>query len=407
LHVPSDMIWRPDLLVYNNANMNIRENEMQTNVQIEHTGRISLFRALITDVTCDLRLERFPYDQQICYVLLASWSYDGSQIMLFTAEEPTAEPNTNRTNLAALNHYIPNMEWTLVDFKYRSNLKYYDCCPNPYPDISYFFAIKRNPSYYLFTLIIPSAFITIVTVIGFFTPHSSTGENTEKVSLGVTALLSLAIILMMVSDKLPATSNSVPLLGQYYIGLIFIMFLATYCTTFTLGLQMQGNTGQPISRRVRGFLLSIRVNKSSLLQWFFGKELMNTQETIKMRLKKYDKLSELKKTFARDFLNLQQKLLKTDEPRLSEEAARKIPDPLLHNIVIDVLEGVQSIRQEMLVQEHVKRIRREWQMLARMMEKLIMWVFIFCTIMFAAFMLYDQQDPPIITEEYMREKANA
>lgn len=42
-----------------------------------------------------------------------------------------------------------------------------------------------------------------------------------------------------------------------------------------------------------------------------------------------------------------------------------------------------------------------------MMEKLIMWVFIFCTIMFAAFMLYDQQDPPIITEEYMREKANA
>lgn len=137
-----------------------------------------------------------------------------------------------------------------------------------------------------------------------------------------------------------------------------------------------------------------------------------------MRLKKYDKLSELKKTFARDFLNLQQKLLKTDEPRhhklplidsdeLSEEAARKIPDPLLHNIVIDVLEGVQSIRQEMLVQEHVKRIRREWQMLARMMEKLIMWVFIFCTIMFAAFMLYDQQDPPIITEEYMREKANA
>ena len=96
--------------------------------------------------------------------------------------------------MAILNHYIPNMEWKLVDFRYRNNLKYYDCCPNPYPDISYFFAIKRNPSYYLFTLIIPSAFITIVTVIGFFTPHSSTGENTEKVSLGVTALLSLAII---------------------------------------------------------------------------------------------------------------------------------------------------------------------------------------------------------------------
>ncbi|EPB70551.1 Neurotransmitter-gated ion-channel ligand binding domain protein [Ancylostoma ceylanicum] len=98
LHVPSDMIWRPDLLVYNNANMNIRENEMQTNALIQHTGHISLFRALITDVTCDLRLEMFPYDQQICFIMLASWSYDGSQIMLHTAEEPTAEPNTNRLN---------------------------------------------------------------------------------------------------------------------------------------------------------------------------------------------------------------------------------------------------------------------------------------------------------------------
>nr|AAR98634.1 acetylcholine receptor, nicotinic, alpha 9 like (58.1 kD) alternative variant a [Caenorhabditis elegans] len=416
LHVPSEMIWKPDLLVYNNANMNIKENEMQTNVQIEHTGKISLFRAIITDITCDLQMEKFPYDQQICFIMLASWSYDGSQIMLNTAEQPTEAPLDikNTTNLAILNHYIPNMEWKLVDFRYRNNLKYYDCCPNPYPDISYFFAIKRNPSYYLFTLIIPSAFITIVTVIGFFTPHSSTGENTEKVSLGVTALLSLAIILMMVSDKLPATSNSVPLLGQYYIGLIFIMFLATYCTTFTLGIQMQGNAGRPITRRLRSFLLSIRMNRNSFVQWFFGRELMNTQESIKMRLKKYDKLSELKKKFANGFVQFQQKLLKTDEPKHNKTASlieqesidsSKLLDPAMYNVVVDVLSSVQSIRQDLTSQEHLKRIRKEWQMLARMLEKIIMWIFIISTVAFASFMLYDTQDPPIITNEVMRSKS--
>jgi len=36
---------------------------------------------------------------------------------------------------------------------------------------------------------------------------------------------------MMVSDKLPATSNTVPVLGQYYIGLIVIQFIATYLTS--------------------------------------------------------------------------------------------------------------------------------------------------------------------------------
>uniref|UniRef100_A0A1I7U1K4 Neur_chan_LBD domain-containing protein n=1 Tax=Caenorhabditis tropicalis TaxID=1561998 RepID=A0A1I7U1K4_9PELO len=389
LHVPSEMIWKPDLLVYN--------------------------KAIITDITCDLQMEKFPYDQQICFIMLASWSYDGSQIMLNTAEQPTEAPLDikNTTNLAILNHYIPNMEWKLVDFRYRNNLKYYDCCPNPYPDISYFFAIKRNPSYYLFTLIIPSAFITIVTVIGFFTPHSSTGENTEKVSLGVTALLSLAIILMMVSDKLPATSNSVPLLGQYYIGLIFIMFLATYCTTFTLGIQMQGNAGRPITRRLRSFLLSIRMNRNSFVQWFFGRELMNTQESIKMRLKKYDKLSELKKKFANGFVQFQQKLLKTDEPKHNKTSlveqesidSSKLLDPAMYNVVVDVLSSVQSIRQDLTSQEHLKRIRKEWQMLARMLEKIIMWVFIISTVAFASFMLYDTQEPPFITNEVMRSKS--
>jgi hypothetical protein len=52
--------------------------------------------------------------------------------------------------------------------------------------------LKRSPSYYIFSLIIPSAFITVVTIVGFFTPHSTTGENTEKVSTAVTALLSMA-----------------------------------------------------------------------------------------------------------------------------------------------------------------------------------------------------------------------
>ncbi|GMR57990.1 hypothetical protein PMAYCL1PPCAC_28185, partial [Pristionchus mayeri] len=456
LHVPAEMIWKPDLLVYNNANMNVKDNELQTNSLIEYDGKVSLFRAMIIDITCYLNMNKFPFDQQICYIMLASWSYDGSQIMLQTAEEPTAAPNANKTNLATLTHYIPNMEWKLVDFKYRSNLKFYECCPNPYPDISYFFAIKRNPSYYLFTLIIPSAFITIVTVIGFFTPHSSTGENTEKVSLGVTALLSLAIILMMVSDKLPATSDSVPLLGQYYVGLIFIMFLATYCTTFTLGIQMNGNAGRPIPKRMRSFLLSIQVNRSLFLKYFFGTELTNTQESIKMRLKKYEKLSELKRLFARDILAFQQTLIKGHGPHASsdvrmstdfaevdteikdhrpscppqflsvwilpplaaeevqrQDMSRKISempasdvaekDKVLNSIVMDVYNAVQSIRQDLTAHEHLRRIRKEWQMLARMLEKIIMWIFIICTIIFACVMLYDTQDPPLITDEYMQE----
>ena len=70
-----ELIWRPDLLVYNklaktalnfvnsigcSANMNVRESEMMTNALVQHDGRVSLFRAIITDITCHLNLVIFP-----------------------------------------------------------------------------------------------------------------------------------------------------------------------------------------------------------------------------------------------------------------------------------------------------------------------------------------------------------
>uniref|UniRef100_A0A915ERH7 Neurotransmitter-gated ion-channel ligand-binding domain-containing protein n=1 Tax=Ditylenchus dipsaci TaxID=166011 RepID=A0A915ERH7_9BILA len=193
IHIPAEMLWRPDLLVYNNANMNVKDNEMQTNALVRNDGRVSLFRAIITDITCNLNLHRFPFDQQICFLMLASWSYDASQIMIKAAEEDVMGANTSSNMAASLTHYIPNMEWTLVDFKHKANMKFYDCCTNGYPDLCYFFAIKRNSSYYFYTLIVPTAFISLVTIVGFFTPHSSTGENTEKRRRAVTTIKREAI----------------------------------------------------------------------------------------------------------------------------------------------------------------------------------------------------------------------
>ena len=51
---------------------------------------------------------------------------------------------------------------------------------------------------------------------------------------------------MMVSDEVPATSEVIPLIGKYYIGLIFLIFMAAFTTTLTLSYQMRGNSGQEV-----------------------------------------------------------------------------------------------------------------------------------------------------------------
>uniref|UniRef100_A0AC34PYT4 Neurotransmitter-gated ion-channel ligand-binding domain-containing protein n=1 Tax=Panagrolaimus sp. JU765 TaxID=591449 RepID=A0AC34PYT4_9BILA len=138
IHVPASRLWKPDILVYNNANMNVKDNELDTFAIVNHRGDVILFRSMITDVTCEFsyRLKDFPFDQQVCYLTFASWSYDGSKIRLV--------PVNGTDNLEL---YIPNTEWKLTDFAVKVYEKMYDCCPNaPFIDITYFFALKRSPS---------------------------------------------------------------------------------------------------------------------------------------------------------------------------------------------------------------------------------------------------------------------
>ncbi|KAI6239241.1 Acr-18 [Aphelenchoides fujianensis] len=239
IHIPTHKIWKPDILIYNNAEMNVEQNELETNAMVNSRGDVILFRAMISSITCTLSLATFPFDQQVCFLTFASWSMDGSKLLLM--------PSNNSDSLEL---YVRNSEWELSDFAVKMYEKRYDCCEYSFPDITYFMVLKRSPAYYISTLIVPSAAITIVTVVGFFTPHSTTGENTEKVSLGVNALLSM----------------------KFYIGLIFLIFAAAFTTTLTLAFQMRGNSGKPMSPRMK-YILFEKIAKSPLGNWVFGVQI--------------------------------------------------------------------------------------------------------------------------------------
>ena len=52
----------------------------------------------------------------------------------------------------------------------------YDCCPEPYLDITYTFKIRRRTLYYFFNLIVPCLLIASMAVLGFTLPPDS-GEK--------------------------------------------------------------------------------------------------------------------------------------------------------------------------------------------------------------------------------------
>jgi nicotinic acetylcholine receptor len=85
--------------------------------------------------------------------------------------------------------------------------------------------MRRRPLFYVFNMILPCFLITTVAFLGFCVPSDSGMKrfiqlfyfihllSGEKVSIGVTTLLSMTVFLMLVTDSMPPNSESLPLIG--------------------------------------------------------------------------------------------------------------------------------------------------------------------------------------------------
>lgn len=73
--------------------------------------------------------------------------------------------------------------------------------------------IRRRPLFYTVSLLLPSIFLMVMDIVGFYLPpHSG-----ERVSFKITLLLGYSVFLIIVSDTLPATAVGTPLIGRVFL----------------------------------------------------------------------------------------------------------------------------------------------------------------------------------------------
>ena len=89
----------------------------------------------------------------------------------------------------------------------RHSMKY-PCCSNPYVIVTYNLSLHRRGKFYIFNLILPGGLIALLSCFSFFLPPL-TGERTGLI---ITNFLSLSVYVLIVSDSVPPSSDTVPLL---------------------------------------------------------------------------------------------------------------------------------------------------------------------------------------------------
>nr|ADN33425.1 ACR-24-like protein [Haemonchus contortus] len=241
--LPYEAIWLPDTYVYNSVVMNREETERYINVVIstnywkgERGAEIKFMYPALYRTSCMLDIRFFPYDQQECKLIISSWTSSKSDID-YTAEFHGVN----------MDNFIPNEEWIVVSFNIKRIEEKFVCCPEPWVLLEAVLVVRRKPLYYIVNLVIPTSVITMVAVTGFFTAASTSTEGREKLSLGIDSLLAMSILMMMVSEQMPTTSDYVPLFGLFYLTIIIVIFIGTLFTAIILNIHLQKMYAQPVS----------------------------------------------------------------------------------------------------------------------------------------------------------------
>ena len=133
-----------------------------------------------TKSTCVADVRFFPFDEQECILKLGSWTYDGFRLDLEFFDD---------LDEIDMNDFIESEQWHVIDHPAKKTVKYYPCCDEPYPDITFKLKLKRK--FWSGCLLIAPGFILLFLVPMIFLIRVG---RTEKLVLGEVILFSAAII---------------------------------------------------------------------------------------------------------------------------------------------------------------------------------------------------------------------
>ncbi|XP_034234744.1 neuronal acetylcholine receptor subunit alpha-10-like [Thrips palmi] len=239
VRIPYTRVWKPDIILYNNADSQYSTAAINTNVIVYSNGMVTWLSHGIYRSSCDIDVEFFPFDIQACNMKWASWTYDGYQLDL-----------VKQTEEGDVSNYQANGEFDLVSFDAMKHVEYYSCCPEPYPDITYVIRIRRRPLFYVFNLILPCILINCIALLVFYVPS----ESGEKVTLGISALLSMTVFLMTIRESLPPTEKT-PLISLYYGVSICLVSFASGLSVVTLNVYHRGVRGTGVPPIIKTMVL--------------------------------------------------------------------------------------------------------------------------------------------------------
>ncbi|CAH1785823.1 unnamed protein product [Owenia fusiformis] len=400
LYVPSTEIWLPDIVLYNNADGNY-EVTLMTKATLYPQGRVKWEPPAIYKSSCEINVEFFPFDEQICTMKFSSWTYDAYQVDLVhigQARSGDGHGTSQIANGVDLRDYYRSVEWDLLAAPAKRNEKFYPCCPEPFPDITFTVEMRRKTLFYTVNLIIPCVAISFLTVLVFYLPSNSG----EKITLCISILLSLTVFFLLLAEIIPPTSLVVPLIGKYLLFTMILVTLSIVVTVIVLNVHFRSPSMHVMSPWVKKVFLNILprlliMRRPNLDKTKAPKVMIRTPNGIEVRdafnergrghymsANRHDEMGDLETEV---------------NSNIAPGLRKRHTDPVIEK----AMEGVRFIAAHLKEEDENDQIMEDWKYVALVLDRLFLWIFTSACIVgtfgiiLQAPTLYDDREPISLT----------
>ncbi|XP_062974674.1 acetylcholine receptor subunit alpha [Elgaria multicarinata webbii] len=337
IRISSEKIWRPDLVLYNNANGDFAITQL-TKVLLNYTGHITWTPPAIFKSYCEIIVTHFPFDEQNCSMKFGTWTYDGTVVAIY--------PESDQPDLS---NYMESGEWIMKDYRGWKHWVTYACCTEtPYLDITYHFVLLRLPLYFIVNVIIPCLLFSFLTGLVFYLPT----DSGEKMTLSISVLLSLTVFLLVIVELIPSTSSAVPLIGKYMLFTMVFVITSIIITVIVINTHHRSPSTHTMPQWVRKIFIDTIPNVM-----FFS-------------------------TMKRPSRNKQEKRIFTEDIDISEISGKQGPAAVNFQSALtknpdvkSAIEGIKYIAETMKSDQESNNAAEEWKFVAMVVDHLLLGIF--------------------------------
>ncbi|ELK11902.1 5-hydroxytryptamine receptor 3A isoform X1 [Pteropus alecto] len=351
LSILKDSIWVPDILI--NEFVDVGKSPDMPYVYVRHHGEVQNYKPLQVVTACSLDIYNFPFDVQNCSLTFTSWLHTIQDINISLWRSPEKVKFDKSI-------FMNQGEWELLGVltQFREfSMESSDC----YAEMKFYVVIRRRPLFYVVSLLLPSIFLMVMDIVGFYLPP----DSGERVSFKITLLLGYSVFLIIVSDTLPATAIGTPLIGIYFVVCMALLVISLAETILIVRLVHKQDLQQPVPAWLRRLILE-RV----ALLLCLGEQSTSHRCPATSQSTKTDDCSDMENHCSH--LGARGDLDKTPKGRSGPPPPPREASLAVHGL----LQELASMRHFLEKQEESREVARDWLRVGTMLDGLLFRIYL-------------------------------